>query len=105
MTSSSACLSFQSLDVIQRSSRGDAARHDLLQDDADLLLVAVDGRAVKVAVAEGSRILHRVGDLLRRDVVRAECAQANGGHAVAGVEYALGDKAWIDAVFRDRKYC
>ena len=96
MTSASACLSFQSLEVIQSSSRGMPPRDDLLQSEADAIFVAVDAGAIEVAVADGGGALDGCGDLFGRDVVAAEGAEPDGGHAGAGVESSHGDEGGVD---------
>ena len=92
MTSASACLSFQSLLVIQSSSRGMPAADELLQNEADAVFVAVDAGAIEVAVAHGGGAFDGLGDFVRRDMVAAEGAQPDGGHAGAGVKSSLGDE-------------
>ena len=64
--------------------------------EANAIFVAVDGGAIEVPVADGGGALDGRGDFVRRDVVGAEGAEADGGHAGAGVESSLGDERGID---------
>ena len=74
----------------------DAARDDLLQNEANSIFVAIDAGAIEVAVAHGGGALDGRGDFVRGDVVAAEGAESDGRHAGAGVESSLGDEGGVD---------
>ena len=76
----------------------DAGAHDLLEGFTYKVFVAVDGGAVKVAIAEGSGVEHGGGYCGMRDMIGAKCSEADGGHFCAGPELAVRNGCGVDGV-------
>ncbi len=74
-------------EFLARNSTG----QDVAQGEADAVFIAVHAGAIEMAVAEERGIAHGGGDLICRDVIATESAQADSGHAGAGVKGSKRD--------------
>ncbi len=72
------------------------AGHNVPKGETDSIFVAVDAGAIEMAVTGLRRIANGIGDLIRRHVVTAECAQSDGGHSGACIKSSAGNQGGID---------
>ncbi len=103
MTSASPCRSFHSFEVTQNLGAGEPPRLQVPEGLSDQALVAVDGRAVEVTVADLRRSLHGFRDRLPREPVGPEGAEAHGGHLRTRTQGARRHTTGVNPVPRHLK--